>query len=48
MEEKKDPAILKVFFSLSFFSFFSTVTRVFPSSIKGEVWRPMKEGQTTR
>ena len=48
MKEKKDPAILKAFFSLLslsllFFSFFSVVTRSFPSPIKGEAGRPMKK-----
>ena len=42
MKEKKDPATLGAFFSLSFFSFFSSVTRAFPSSIKGEAGRPIK------
>ena len=42
MKEKKDPATLEAFFSLSFFSFSSSVTRVFPSPIKGEAGRPMK------
>ena len=41
MKEKKDPATLKAFFSLSFFSFFSAVTRAFPSLIKGKAGRPM-------
>ena len=36
MKEKKDPATLEAFFSLSFFYFSSSVTRTFPSSIKGE------------
>ena len=50
MKEKKDPATLKAFFSLfalslsslSFFSFSSTVTRAFPSLIKGEAGHPIK------
>ena len=42
MKEKKDPATLEAFFSLSFFSFFFSVTHVFPSPIKGEAGRPMK------
>ena len=42
MREKKDPAILEAFFSLSFFSFSSAVTRPFPSPIKGEAGHPMK------
>ena len=40
MKEKKDPMILKAFFSLSFFSFSSTVTRAFSSPIKGKAGRP--------
>ena len=40
MKEKKDTAILEAFFSLSFFSFSSSVTHAFPSSIKGEAGRP--------
>ena len=43
IKEKKDPATLEAFFSLSFF-FFSFVTHAFPSPIKGEAGRPMKEG----
>ena len=42
MKEKKDPVILEAFFSLSFFSFSSTVTRNFSSPIKGKAGRPMK------
>ena len=44
MEEKKDPAILEAFLSLSlsFFSFSSSITRAFPSPIKGEAWYTMK------
>ena len=42
MREKKDPTILEAFFSLSFFSFSSSVTRAFPSPIKGEAGRHMK------
>ena len=42
MKEKKDPAALEAFFSLSFFSFSSSVTRTFPSPIKQEVGRPLK------
>ena len=42
MKEKKDLATLEAFFSLSFFFFFSSVTRAFPSPIKGEAGRPMK------
>ena len=41
MKEKKDPATLEAF-PLSFFSFFYSITRAFPSSIKGEAGRPMK------
>ena len=43
MKEKKNPATLEAFFSLSFFYFSSSVTRAFPSSIKREVGHP-KEG----
>ena len=39
MKEKKDPATLEAFFSFSFFYFSSSVTRAFPSSIKGEAGR---------
>ena len=42
MKEKKDPATLEVFFSLSFFSFSFSVTRAFPSPIKGEAGHLMK------
>ena len=41
-EEKKDPATLEAFFSLSFFYFSSFATHIFPSPIKGEagsLWR---------
>ena len=52
MKEKKDLATLEAFFSLSFFYFSSSVTRAFPSSIKGEAVRPMegdmKNKSTTR
>ena len=44
MKEKKDPATLEAFFSLSFFSFSSSVTHAFPSPIKGEAGHPMKGG----
>ena len=44
MKRKKDPAILKAFFSLWFFSFYSVVTRALPSPIKGEAGHPMKRG----
>ena len=44
MKEKKDPTTLKAFFSLSFFSFSSSVTHTFPSPIKGEAGRHMKWG----
>ena len=40
--KRKDPVILEAFFSLSFFSFSSTITCVFPSPIKGEAGHPMK------
>ena len=36
--------ILEAFFSLSFFSFSSAVTRAFPWPIKGEAGHPMKGG----
>ena len=42
MKEKKDPTTLEAFFSLWFFSFSSSITRAFPSPIKGEAGRPMK------
>ena len=42
MKEKKDPVILEAFFSLSFFSFSSVVTRAFPWPIKGKAGRPLK------
>ena len=48
MKEKKDPATLEAFFSLSFFSFSSSVTRVFSSPIKGEAGRPTLGEQNTR
>ena len=48
MKEKTDLAILEVFFSVSFFSFSSAVTRAFPSPIKGEAGRPMKGDRDTR
>ena len=41
MKEKKDPATLEAFFSLLFFYLSSSVTRAFPSPIKGEAGRPM-------
>ena len=44
MKEKKDLATLEAFFSISFFSFSSSVTRFFPSPIKGEAGHPMKGG----
>ena len=43
MKEKKDPATLEAIFSLSFFYFSFSVTRAFPSPIKGEAGRPMQE-----
>ena len=46
MKEKKDPMILEAFFSLSFFSFFSSVTHAFPSPIKGKAGRPYQEIRT--
>ena len=42
MKEKEDLTILEAFFSLWFFSFSSSITRAFPSPIKGEAGRPMK------
>ena len=42
MKEKKDPATLEAFLSLSFIYFSSSVTRAFPLPIKGEAGRPMK------
>ena len=48
MKEKKDPATLEAFFSLSFFSFSSYVTCAFPLPIKGDAGRPMKEGILTQ
>ena len=45
MKEKKDPTILEAFFSLSFFSFSSSVTRAFPSPIKGEAGRPYQRSE---
>ena len=42
MKEKKDLVGLEAFFSLSFFSFSSSITRAFPSPIKGEAGHPMK------
>ena len=41
MKEKKDLATLEAF-SLSFFSFSSSVTRAFPSPIKGKAGRPYR------
>ena len=40
MKEKKDPATLEAFFSLSFFSFSSSITYAFPLPIKGEAGCP--------
>ena len=52
MKEKKDPATLEAFFSLSFFSFSSSVTRAFPSPIKEKAGHPTlgrsKHKSTTR
>ena len=42
---EKDPATLEAFFSLSFFYFSSSVTRAFPSSIKGEAGHLMEGGK---
>ena len=42
MKEKKDLAIVEDFFSFSFFSFPSTVTRAFPWPIKGKAGRPIR------
>ena len=41
MKEKKDPITLEAF-SLSFFSFSSSITRTFPWPIKGKAGHPMK------
>ena len=46
VKEKKDPMILEDFFSFSFSSFSSTVTRAFPWPIKGKAMHPMKGTQT--
>ena len=46
MKEKKDLATLEAFLSLSFFYFSFSVTRAFPSSIKGEAGH-LIEGQKT-
>ena len=46
--KEKDPAILEAFFSLSFFYFSPTVTRAFPSSIKGEAGCPMEGGSENK
>ena len=48
MKEKKDPASLETFFSLSFFFFSSSVTRAFYSPIKGDTGRPTKGGILTQ
>ena len=48
MKEKKNPVILESLFSLSFFYFSSSVTRVFSSPIKEEVGRPTLGDQNTR
>ena len=54
MKEKKDPATLEAFFSLSFFSFSSSITCAFPLPIKGKAGRPYhgteqeKANQNTR
>ena len=48
MKEKKDPAILEDFFSLSFSSFPSTITRAFPWPIKGKAGRPIRGIATHR
>ena len=45
MKEKKDPATLEAFFSLSFFYFSSSVTHAFSLSIKVEAGRLMEEGK---
>ena len=48
MKEKKDPVILEAFFSLSFFSFSSSITLAFPWPIKEEAGHPMKGGSGHR
>ena len=48
MKEKKDPDTLEAFFSLTFFSFSSTVTGAFPSPIKEKAGRPTEWGRTMR
>ena len=40
--KEKDSAILEAFFSLSFFSFSSTVIHAFSWPVKGKAGRPMK------
>ena len=42
VKEKKDLAILEDFFSFSFFSFPSTVTRAFPWPTKRKEGRPIR------
>ena len=48
MKEKKDSAILADFFSFSFSSFPSTVTRAFPWPIKGKAGHPIRGIATHR
>ena len=48
MKEKKDPAVLVAFLSLSFFSFSSAVTRAFARPIKEKVGCPKKEIDPSR
>jgi len=48
VKEKKELAILEDFFSLSFSSFPSTVTRVFPWHIKGKAMRHIRGIATYR
>ena len=46
--KEKDTATLEAFFSLSFFYFFSSVTRAFPLSIKGKAGRLMEGDERRR
>ena len=47
MKEKKDPAILKAFGSISRSSFSSAITHAFPWPIKGKAGHPIKGGELT-